>query len=255
MPARNDFEELERAVRALLEALPEDMHTKALATFRQKEVYRRMRPFLEAVSELANNVPTLPSAASREELNSGFAELARHVQGILEDAVLLFTNHRYASSQFMSIVGIEELGKVAVARIHKVCGQPKQSSDGKLARKLRHHTTKHFLAASAGAVINSRMDRVVGIPTLLTFLDDAESGALEAIRQRALYYEVDSGSAHVPRKAVTRYEAAKYLVIFGELLAEVATADPEPFEVLLKKVERLEKRIGWKTLATAEHAF
>lgn len=233
---------------AFVGALPDELRQEAERKLLVKDARRRMLRFFKVAAELASTVAVLPRVDSRERLDRAFAQLTAHVECLWDDACELYRRHRYASSLFFSVVGIEELGKVSVARIQAVYGVPETATTAHGKGALRHHRSKHILAACAGAVINSRMDRIVGEPLVLEFLKAAESGRLEQLRQSALYYEMKANEALVPDRTISRNDAAQYLVVFGELLAEVGNTHPADFERQLKKVEALEAEIEWTKL-------
>jgi AbiV family abortive infection protein len=80
------------------------------------------------------------------------------------------------------------------------------------------HPGKHVLAAMSGALINARLDRLLGSEFVTRFLDDAEARKLERFRQDCLYLDWQDGALHVPAESVTADQAAQYVVLSGEVL-------------------------------------
>jgi hypothetical protein len=68
--------------------------------------------------------------------------------------------------------------------------------------------SKHILAAMSGALINARLDRVLGSEFISRFLDDAEAERLEGFRQDCLYLGQRDGKLHIPAESITSVEAA-----------------------------------------------
>ena len=64
----------------------------------------------------------------------------------------------------------------------------------------------------------------------------AESGKLERRRQDCLYYDLADGHQHLPYLSVKAEEAEWFIVIVGELLAEVASLAGPDHERLLEKI-------------------
>ena len=50
----------------------------------------------------------------------------------------------------------------------------------------RDHRKKHFMGVISGAVINERLDRIVGEKRISALLQDADSGKIEGFRQSCL---------------------------------------------------------------------
>ena len=109
-------------------------------------------------------------------------------------------------------------------------------------RPFRDHFTKHVLAATAGASINARIDRVLGIQFVNAFLDAAENQRLETFRQRCLYLD-HAGGLHIPSATVTRDNAAKYVALAGELFAELIPM-PDEWSRVLDQVKEFEQVAG-----------
>jgi AbiV family abortive infection protein len=249
--------ELIQAVQKLVEALvtPEEMVRileNANRTFEYKRVKERMLPFFNQLAELSSLRDPLGQGASDEEDVATFSNLTSHAENLWRDACLLFKAKRYAPSLFLAIVTLEEIGKIAVAKVQLFARhQARFRGEFKELKVLRRrdnplysHTHKHLLAACAGAVVNSRLDRVLGIDNVNRFLSDVETHKVEKLRQECLYAELQGRTLHLPYQSVTGDDSRFYLVIAGELLAEVSTfAGPDLLD-FLTKVEQVEKDLG-----------
>jgi AbiV family abortive infection protein len=232
---------------ALVDSLPDDIRSDADRAFETKKVQARMLPFFKAVAELASSHVLLPAADPHERL-AGFYKLVSHAERLWADAVALFVAGSYPTALFLAIVALEELGKVAIAKIQAVLGTPMSATVqgvGKSRSLLRSHPKKHLLALAAGAVVNSRLDRLVGMDRVVGFIEKAELGGLERLRQDCLYYDLEDGRQHLPYDEVTRTETEFALVLVGELLAEVGSIETHEWKRLLAKVEAFEKRHTW----------
>ena len=62
--------------------------------------------------------------------------------------------------------------------------------------------------------------------------------------QSCLYSDIISGQLHLPSEQVGREQARFYVVLSGEVLAEVAGFDPSEWERLIAKIQEFEKQIG-----------
>jgi AbiV family abortive infection protein len=242
-------ETFKRTVRALLEALPSEIQAEAQRKFTEKQMERRMLPFFTTVAELASSCQLIPLSNDPAILDQAFNALVSHVERVWDDAITLLQKGSYPAALFFAIVAIEELGKVAVAKIQRVLGVPIAASVAGIGSRrspLRSHPKKHFLAAAAGAVVNSRLDRVIGIGQVLRFIEMAEKGELERLRQECLYYDLREHHQHLPYEAVSRQEAELMVIICGELLAEVCSVTPEEWEKYLAKVDEFERNLQGK---------
>jgi AbiV family abortive infection protein len=174
--------------------------------------------------------------------------------GILLPACLLYTKAQHSTVLALSIACLEEIGKISVARQLAFFEHPAvfeifrpaaaAGTPPKKNNPFYSHTQKHLIAPGAGALVNSRLDRLVGLETLISFLDDVEAEKLESLPQDCLYSDARDGKLHSPSEQIQESQARLYVVIAGELLAEVAGADTTEWERLLGKVQTFEKRFG-----------
>jgi len=245
--------ELIEAVQKLVEALvPSEELEGMRRTFEEKRVKERMLPFFNQLAELSSLEGPLGRGVSDEEDVAAFSNLVSHAENLWKDACLLFKNKRYAPALFLSIVSLEEIGKIAVAKVQLFARQQaRETGEFKELKVLRprdnplySHTQKHLLAACAGAVVNSRLDRLLGVDNVNKFLSDVEGHKVEQLRQKCLYAELHGRAQHLPYESVTESDARFYLVLAGEILAEVSTfAGPDLLD-FLTKVEEIEKDLG-----------
>jgi AbiV family abortive infection protein len=219
-----------------------------------KEQARRATPFFTLLGEIVSRQPVIAGDSLAADVGE-FLKLRQHAESLWDDAVLLFLHRRYARAAGVAISCIEELGKVAVARIQVLLRQFQRQQDIRPLQMtagapnshppskspLYSHPQKHILAAGAGALVNSRLDRILGLDHVAEFLDDVERKKVEPFRQSCYYADRDAGGLLLPGR-ITRKDAEFYVVLAGELLAELAGTPPD-FERVLRRVQRFERSI------------
>ena len=221
--------------------------------FSEKRQAERMLPFFRRVAELTQLEQPLGIGRSFEDDVATFSRLLAHAENLWSDAGLLFSSQRFAPSLFLSIVTLEEIGKIAIVYLQvfardqaRMTGQsaPPKRPDRK-KNPLYSHTQKHLLASCAGAVVNSRLDRILGMERVNRFIATVEGGKLEKLRQGCLYYEMKTSGPHCPYEVITEVDAGFYLVVSGELLAEVGLLGTSRYIEFLSRVEEFEKHLGF----------
>jgi hypothetical protein len=95
----------------------------------------------------------------------------------------------------------------------------------------------------SGTLINARLDCVLGSEFITRFIDEAEAGKLEGFRQDCLYLAWRDGVLHVPAESVTSEQAARYVALSGEVLAEIQPG-PGTWSRLLERVKEFEQSAG-----------
>ncbi len=78
----------------------------------------------------------------------------------------------------------------------------------------------------------------------MDFLDDVDNGRIEQVRQSALYADHDGTQPVIPDLAITREDALFYIVLAGEVMAEILGAVPEMWSELLDEVKAFEAQHG-----------
>jgi hypothetical protein len=96
-----------------------------------------------------------------------------------------------------------------------------------------------------GAVINARLDRILGAKQIKQVLEDAESGQLERLRQSCLYVDVIDGKTLLPEDIITEAQVRFLTVLAGEMWVEILGHFPWEFEEMLAKVIAYEIKIGF----------
>jgi hypothetical protein len=76
----------------------------------------------------------------------------------------------------------------------------------------------------SGALINARLDRVLGKDVVRKILHDAESDGIEKLRQACLYIDLQDGVAVTPEEMIDEQRSRVFVILAGELVAEVLGA-------------------------------
>ena len=220
-------------------------------TLVQKNAATRFQRYHGELSAFLSSGFRVVTGPTQEEMIRQLLHIIKYTEGLWNDATLLFRKKRYATACFLSIVCIEECAKVNFAdfQIEFSFVNPKTSSVNLRKRSaLTSHEMKHFLAACAGALVNSRMDNILGTERVASFISDCEEGKLEKLRQSCLYSDIDQSGHTVllPTEQITREQALFYTCLAGELLAQVAGIDYSIGGGLLDKVDKFEKENGIK---------
>ena len=222
----------------------------ALEALRAKGAVQRFKDSVAILSELLEQGPAL-LRGSQDQREADWARCASSVLVLWLTAVRAWQSGSPSVAAALSITSLEETGKLATERLRlwgvKAITAPANVGIGsrRKGRKplFRDHTSKHILAAMSGALINARVDRVLGSEFIARFLDDAEGGRLEAFRQDCLYLDWRAGALHVPAESVTCEQAARYVALSGEVLAEVQP-DPGAWSRVLERVNEFEQSAG-----------
>jgi AbiV family abortive infection protein len=184
-----------------------------------------------------------PGASFREALATHH-KLVGYVESIWVRAGEAYIGGQYPLAVFFAILAIEESGKMGRLWFDLVAwDKPEAAIKPKtLARK---HPQKHFLGLVPGAVINARLDRILGAKQIKQVLEDAESGQLERLRQSCLYVDVIDGKTLLPEDIITEAQARFLSVLAGEMWVEILGHFPWEFEEMLAKVIAYEIKIGF----------
>lgn len=165
-----------------------------------------------------------------EEMIEQLGAYIKHAEGLWENALTMFQKSSYALACFLSIVCIEECSKISFGEFqfyHTVIhGKSSVETKPRGRNPLSRHNKKHFVAACSGALVNARMDDIVGVDKITEFIEDCESGKLEKIRQMCLYADVSKeGAIAIPEAIVTKEQAAFYIAVAGQLLSQIEGAE------------------------------
>lgn len=98
------------------------------------------------------------------------------------------------------------------------------------------------MVAGQGALVNSRLDHLLGFESIKQFIDDVEAGEIERLRQAALYADHDGTELLLPENRISEEAALFHLTLAGELMAEVLGFEPETWNALREEVKTSSRR-------------
>lgn len=209
----------------------------------RKDGARRFPRLLEEQSNAINTQPSLLTGTTFETRLGQYKTLISYVEKLWADACELFHRGNFPIAAFLSILVIEEVGKLTRLAEELIClNEPLPIAGTPSVEK--NHRKKHFVGVMSGALINARLDRILGKGTVRRLLHEAESDELEKTRQRCLYIDIESGSAITPAAKITEPRARELTILAGELMAEVLGHFPWEFERMIENVVSFERSIG-----------
>lgn len=212
----------------------------------RKDGVRRFTGMVEIWSESYKESPSLLTGKDFDECLQQYLGLLEHTETIFDDACTLYHQGHFPLCTFISILLIEEVGKLSRLWMDLLnYDTPAESSNEYIGMIGRSHRKKHILGVMAGAIINSRLDRILGHKRINRLLQDTESGKLESLRQACLYVDMVDGVAVTPKQRIDEATARFYVTLAGELWAEILGHFPWEFEKMLGKVVKFELSIGY----------
>lgn len=207
-----------------------------------KDGHRRFDLLLHKRAEAFGNGPSLLTGATFEECLSQYLKLLTHVENLWADSCQLFRLEKYPLAAFTSILVIEEIGKLAHLAQDLVAYDVRSTLTGPVAD--RDHRRKHIIGVMSGALINARLDRVLGRNVVKKLLHEAESDEFEKTRQSCLYIDQVGMEIVTPGERISAERARTLVVLCGELMVEVLGHFTWEFERMLENVIAFEREIG-----------
>lgn len=242
-----DIRVLERLQNEMVEKIateggkPDDNSIAKSMAFKDGD--RRFSKLLEAREQILNEQPSFLTGTTLDECLEQYQVLVGHVERMWADTCQFYVDAKYHYATFFSILVIEEVGKLAHLSEDLIRYDiPRRVAQGGTVD--RNHRRKHFVGVVSGALINARLDRVLGKEVVRKILHQAESGELEGIRQSCLYIDVKDGHAVTPNQAINAESARILTVLAGEVMAEVLGHFPWEFERMINNVIEFERAIG-----------
>ena len=221
---------------------PRDLE-KIRQRFSRKDTTERFSKLQEERRRIIVAQPSLLAGADFDECLTLYKALIAHVESLWADACSLYRGKNYPLATLLSILVIEEIGKLTNLYIDLVffdverpTPQPR-SLDGS-------HKRKQLIGIFSGALVNARLDRVLGFDVVRKLLNMAQSNGIERLRQDCLYIDVQDGRAVTPRERIGPHRARLLTVFAGEVMAEVLGHFPWDFERMLESVIAFERSIG-----------
>jgi AbiV family abortive infection protein len=218
----------------------EDAIKKNLA---RKDATRRFSKPATHRAETFNDSHSLLSGQDFESCLLQYKTLLSHVEYLWASASQIYTLGNFPIAAFISILVIEETGKLKrLARDLILYDVPRDTTAISVVD--RNHRRKHFIGVVSGALINSRLDRVLGKDVVKNLLHEGESDELEKTRQSCLYIDTKDGNPVTPSQQIDEDRARTLVVFAGELMAEVLGHFPWEFERMIENVIAFEREIG-----------
>lgn len=209
----------------------------------RKDGARRFPKLLEERERAFTDQPSLLSGATFEECLEQYKAFIAHVEKIWAEACNLYSGGNYPLAAFLSILAIEETGKLSrLPQDLLFYDAPRPTASSAPVDK--SHRRKHFIAMVSGALINARLDRVLGKDVVRKVLHMAESNELEKIRQSCLYIDVRNGRTVMPNEIIDAERARILTVLAGEIMTELLGYFPWEFERMRDSVVAFERSIG-----------
>jgi AbiV family abortive infection protein len=210
----------------------------------RKDGKRRFSKLLTHRAEVFSDSQSLLSGQDFESCLGQYKTLLGHVEHLWASASQTYKLGNFPIAAFMSILVIEETGKlVRLGQDLILYDAPKETTA--ISVLDRNHRRKHFIGVVSGALINSRLDRVLGKDVVKKLLHEAESDELEKTRQSCLYIDIKDGNPVTPSQQIDEDRARTLVVFAGELMAEVLGHFPWEFERMLENVIAFGREIGF----------
>jgi AbiV family abortive infection protein len=209
----------------------------------RKDGKRRFSKLLTHRAEAFSDSQSLLSGPDFDSCLGQYKTLLSHVEHLWASASQAYKLGNFPIAAFMSILVIEETGKLA--RLYQdliLYDAPRETTAISVVD--RNHRRKHFIGVVSGALINSRLDRVLGKDVVKKLLHEAESDELEKTRQSCLYIDTKDGNPVTPSQQIDEDRARTLVVFAGELMAEVLGHFPWEFERMIENVSAFEREIG-----------
>ena len=179
----NDERILKRLAAELAETIKEKSGGKLSQEFNKaaasKDGVRRFMKMGGLHKEMWETSPRLLTGATFEECLEQYLKIMRHLEGLWTDSRDLFRREHYPLATFTAILLLEEMGKIGLLWHELLTYDMPRSTVRELSGIGRDHRQKAFIAVVAGAVVNTRLDRILGLKVVRQVLQDAESGKLE----------------------------------------------------------------------------
>ena len=231
----------------------ESIEAQAQNMLRRKDAPRRFMVSMFVMNQLLTDGQSLVGNGSQEDRLLNWNLCVDSIFDLWESSTILWLQGKFAIASALAITTIEESGKLAAERMRMAGANKieiseedrlKLSSEWNLRNKpfLDHHT-KTMLAAMSGALINNRLDRIVGIDFVLDFLANAENGKVEAFRQSCLYLDRKNEALLRPQEFVSADTSSRYVALAGEIFVELLF-DPGQWGRYLSKIEDFEIQAG-----------
>jgi AbiV family abortive infection protein len=209
----------------------------------RKDGHRRFEKLMVQRREAFGGKPSLLSGHDFDTCLAQYKSLLSHVEKLWASAAQEYKLGNFPIAAFLSILVVEEIGKLGnlpfdLLNFDRPRGTPSDNSVD------RDHRRKHFIGVISGALINSRLDRILGKDVVRKFLHEAEGDEFEKTRQACLYIDMKDGVPVTPAEQINQNRARTLVILAGELMAEVLGHFPWEFERMLSAVMAFEEEVG-----------
>ena len=210
-----------------------------------KDQFRRFQMSMVITAQMLEEGPPLVQGDPEQRFRDWQLCVAS-VEDLWRASAVLWLDGYHAAATALAISTIEETGKLAVERFRLwgadriVFPESMQSLWEARQSQFRDHRTKHVIAAMAGALINARLDRILGLQFINEFLECVERKRLEKFRQSCLYLDRKKGVLQTPKRVIEPMTSARYVALAGEILAEILP-DPLEWQRVLERVQAFER--------------
>lgn len=158
-----------------MDKILELVHTQNI---KKKQINRMKNHSVELGKFLKNGVIVL--RGTPEVMLKQLEAYVKHAEDIWENAVVMFQKQSFSTACFLSIVCIEECSKISFGEFQfyyrMFHGESSGESKPHGKNPLNQHNKKHFIAACSGALVNTRMDNILGVDKVTEFIESCESG-------------------------------------------------------------------------------
>lgn len=209
----------------------------------RKDGHRRFEKLMVQRGAAFSGKSSLLSGNDFETCLAQYKALLAHVEGSWASAAEEFKMRNFPIAAFLAILVIEEIGKLGRLPQDLVYyDKPRFASEDSSVD--RDHRRKHYLGVVSGALINSRLDRILGKDVVKKLLHEAESDEFEKTRQACLYIDTKDGVPVTPAEQIGEERARTLVILAGELMAEVLGHFPWEFDRMLDAVMTFEEQVG-----------
>ena len=211
--------------------------------FSLKDVERHYSRLTSERCEAFAHHASLLTGGTFDACVSQFKALIGHVEAQWRAASELCLSGNFPLAAFVSILVIEEIGKLTHLGEDLIwfdAGERRGRGSG----VARDHHRKQLIGVLSGALVNARVDRVLGLDVVRRILGEAKNNVLERTRQSCLYIDIGRGGPVLPEEVVSEERARELTVLAGELMAEGLGNFPWEFDRMLDRVVRFEVALG-----------
>lgn len=170
-----------------------------------EDTFRRRADLAEAATRTGSLL--FGNESRIDDFNRG----CQHVFGLLADAHTLYAAKSYASAAFLAITAIEEIAKIDIGSMRH--GERTMPARNRRDDHLFNHSSKHAIALQEIIKMGNRLPKAIGEQRVADLMAMADSGALVALREAALYTANVRGKFQCPAEVITATLAKELLLL------------------------------------------